>query len=174
MTIDHKPGLQRIVFIGAGNMAEAIVRGLLRARLFPHENIHVTDIDSGRLSHFASTYHVAGSDDNAKAVKRADVVVLCVKPQVLTDVMNCIKKSLPSDALIVSIAAGVTTRTLESFFGEARRVVRVMPNTPALVGAGAGAFCCGNHATEEDARFVEAMLIQWALLSEWKSLLWML
>ena len=155
--IDNKPGLQKIVFIGAGNMAEAIVRGMLGARLLPKESIHITDIDSGRLSHFANTYHVAGSNDNAKAVQGADVVVLCAKPQVLTDAMNGIKESLSPDVLIVSIAAGVTTRTLESFFDEAMRVVRVMPNTPALVGAGAGAFCCGTHATEEDARFVEIM-----------------
>ena len=157
MIVNNDLRKRRLVFIGAGNMAEALVRGLLKAGLCTAESIRVTDVDRERLSHFESSYNVAGLDNNAEAVKAADIVVLAVKPQVIPDVLNGIKKHLSADALTVSIAAGVTTRNLEAMLGKGKRVIRVMPNTPALVGAGASAFCCGKDATENDARLIEAL-----------------
>ncbi|MFC1461771.1 pyrroline-5-carboxylate reductase [Verrucomicrobiota bacterium] len=148
---------RKFVFIGAGNMAEALVRGMLRARLCPASAVRVTDIDGARLKKFASEYQVAGSADNADEVKTTDVVVLAVKPQVLPEVLKGLKGSIPAGALVVSIAAGISIRALEGMLADVARVIRVMPNTPALVGCGAAAFCCGSQATEEDARVVSTM-----------------
>lgn len=153
----HKMNDKTMVFIGAGNMAEALVRGILGARLSRPDHIRVTDVDQQRLKYFESSYQVAGSDDNTEAVKTADIVVLAVKPQVLPGVLKELKGCLPKSTLIISIAAGITIRALETMLGEEARVIRVMPNTPALVGMGAAAFCCGTHATEDDARLVETL-----------------
>ncbi len=146
-----------IVFIGAGNMAEALVRGILDARLSRPSHIRVTDVDQQRLKHFESSYQVTGFEHNAEAVKTADVVVLSIKPDVLPGVLKEVKGYLRRDALVISIAAGIKTRVLETMLGEETRVIRVMPNMPALVGTGAAAFCRGKLATEDDASLVKIL-----------------
>ena len=150
--------LERIVFIGAGNMAEALVRGLLAAGVASAEHLFVTDVLPARRAHFLSRYSVAGGADNADAARSADVIVLAVKPQQMPDVCRELAGALPRDPLILSIAAGATTARIEEWLGGAARVVRAMPNTPALVGAGVTALAPGRRATAADLDRAERLL----------------
>ncbi len=148
----------RVVFLGAGNMAEALVRGLLDGRVCPASHVTVTDVRPERLAYFQSTFGVAGAAGNIGAAAAADVLFLAVKPQQVRDVLTEIAPHVRPGALLISIAAGVRTATLESLLGETTRVVRAMPNTPALVGAGVTAFCPGRWAQETDLQRAEQLL----------------
>lgn len=147
---------QKIVFIGAGNMAEALVKGLCHAGVST-QSIRVTDLRAERLEYFKNTYNVEGSTDNRTAAAGADTIVLAVKPQHMTGALASLRGVAP-DALYVSIAAGIPTARIEKELGAAPRVVRVMPNTPALVGAGVSALCAGANATAEDLDRAERLL----------------
>jgi pyrroline-5-carboxylate reductase len=149
--------VNKVVFIGAGNMAEALVKGVTASGVCKADRIFVTDVRPERLAFFEKEFQVKGSADNAVAVKNADVVVLAVKPQMMGDVLAGLKASL-GKSLVVSIAAGISTTWIESRLGDKVRVVRVMPNTPALVRAGAAALCGGRWATEEDLSIAETMM----------------
>ncbi len=149
---------QRIVFIGAGNMAEALVSGLLRREVAGMEQIRVTDIQEDRIAYFRAAYGVEGLKDNIAAVRDADVVVLAVKPQGMEEVLETIHSAITDRHLLISIAAGVPLARMESVLGESVRAVRVMPNTPALVGKGVAAICPGRRATEEDMALTEQII----------------
>ena len=138
----------KITFIGAGNMAEAIIAGIVKQNVVDAADVCVTDISEERLNHFAEQYGVGGSTDNAEAVSQADVVMLAVKPQIFPAVWPEIEGALKSDALVVSIMAGIPSAKIAN--GKPIRVVRVMPNTPALVGEGAAGIAGGELATEAD------------------------
>ena len=146
----------RIVFIGAGSMAEALVKGLCAAGV-PPAHLMVTDVRAERLAYFQSTFGVAGTADNAAAVLGADAAVLAVKPQQFGDILPALREAA-THALFISIAAGVTTARIEQALGGSARVVRVMPNTPALVGAGVSALCAGAAASAGDLDFADALL----------------
>jgi len=155
MTMSVESGI--VCFIGAGNMAEALVRALVRAGT-PPASLRVTDVLPERLQVFRDDLGVSGFADNAAAVRGAGVVVLAVKPQKMDAVLQGLRGALAPDALVLSIAAGVTCARLEAALGGAARVVRAMPNTPALVAAGAAAICPGAHATPADLDRAEALL----------------
>lgn len=146
-----------LAFIGAGNMAEALVKGIVERRVWAASNIVVTDVREERLQFFRDTFGVKGSTSNRDAAAHASVVVLAVKPQMMTDVLNDLRGSVPASALVVSIAAGTKAAKIEEGLGGATRVVRVMPNTPALVGEGASALSKGAMATEADLDLVERL-----------------
>ncbi len=148
---------QNVVFIGAGNMAEAIVCGMVAGDFCEPEKIVMTDIRADHLSVLSEKYGVTTSLDNG-VVKHAKIVVLAVKPQVLGDVLKEIAPSLQKETLVVSIAAGISCAKIEAGLDGERRVVRVMPNTPALVGKGAAGIAPGAHAVEADIEMAEAIL----------------
>ncbi len=149
----------RLAFLGAGNMAEALVKGLVTRRVMPPAGIVVADVREERRRHFQEEYGTDAAPDNPAAVRDADVVVLAVKPQdfaaVIAEVSDLVRPARP---LVVSIAAGITTHWLEARLPAGARVVRTMPNTPALVGAGAAALCAGQAATPEDLAVVQQLL----------------
>ena len=125
-----------ITFIGGGNMAEALIAGLINSG-HSAECLTVTDVRAERLELLGNNYGVLTSDDNAKAVSAADVVVLAVKPQQMQEVLSGLGGYLKQDATLISIAAGVEMKAIKAHLGrDGVSVVRVMPNTPALVGAG--------------------------------------
>lgn len=156
MTTELTPNLT-IVFVGAGNMANALVSGILRAQLLPPQRLRVTDMARGRREHFRTAWEVTGFERNADGVRGADIVVLAVKPQVLSVVLPEVSGALEDGALVISIAAGIATTWLEKRLPPGTRVVRVMPNLPAQVGAGASAYCLGEKATDADAALVEQL-----------------
>ncbi|MEN7973863.1 MAG: pyrroline-5-carboxylate reductase [Verrucomicrobiota bacterium] len=146
----------KITFIGAGNMAEAIVAGIVKNKMVAPADIFVTDISHARLTHFMMKYDVSTSDDNGYPASKSDVVVLAVKPQIFPEVWEEIEDSLKPDALVVSIMAGIPSSKIEG--GKPVRVVRVMPNTPSLVGEGAAGIAAGEFATKGDLKIAEKLM----------------
>ncbi len=130
---------KKIGFLGGGNMGEALIRGLLKTGLIPPEAIFVSDVRLPRLEQLGALYGIHALSDNALLVKRADVVILAVKPQIMTEVLREIAPALPQGRLVISIAAGVSTAVLRTHLPAGVRLIRVMPNTPALVLEGATA-----------------------------------
>ena len=141
---------QRIAFIGAGNMASALIEGLIAAGTCPAERIVATDVRAEALAALAQRHGIAVAADNAAAVRAADVIVLSTKPQVFATLLPELAAHVDAGKLIVSIAAGVPLSVIEGQLGAGVRVVRAMPNTPALVQAGATALAPGKHASAAD------------------------
>ncbi len=144
-------------FIGAGTMAGALMDGMLRAGAASAQRLYASDPSPERRKAFAATIGQNVLADNVTLVQACRVVVLSVKPNVVPAVAEQIARHLMSNHLVVSIAAGVTLARLRGMLGT-DRLVRVMPNTPALVGAGAAAYCAAPGATTEDADLVAEML----------------
>jgi len=147
----------KVVFIGAGNMAEAIVSGMVAAKFCAPGKIVLTDIRTERLAELEAKHGVSTSTDN-RVVKDAEIVVLSVKPQVMDDVLKGIAPLLRKETLVISIAAGIPAAKIEDVLEEGVRVVRVMPNTPALIGQGASALAAGSLADEADMEVAESIL----------------
>lgn len=148
---------RKLGFIGAGLMAEALLNGVLEAGVAQEDRLFVADPDPDRRDLFARRIGENVFARNLELARRCDVIVLSVKPHVVPAVAEEVRDEMGPGTLIVSIAAGVTLRALEGLFGT-DRLIRVMPNTPALVGAGAAAYCAGAAATPEDADLTAEML----------------
>lgn len=138
-----------IAFFGGGNMAEALIKGLIAAGAAKPDQLLVTDVSADRLAHLRDTYGVAKSG-NVTAAQEADVLILCVKPQVVERVLAEIAHAVDEKKLVISIAAGISIARIEKVLKRGARVVRVMPNTPALVLAGAAALASGKNAKGAD------------------------
>jgi pyrroline-5-carboxylate reductase len=148
----------KIGLMGAGRMATALARGLVRAEMVPAGAIVACDPSAEARSAFAREIPGTTVDAaNAADVSRADVIILAVKPQTMTEALLALRTSIRSDALVVSIAAGVTLGRLEASLPNGQRVVRVMPNTPCLIGLGASGFALGTRATKDDAKLVASL-----------------
>ena len=147
-----------IAFIGGGNMATSLVGGLV-ANGHPREAIWVTDVDASRLEQLQDKFRVNTTGDNNLAVRRAETVVLAVKPQVISTVLSDIARSAKETApLLVSIAAGVRERDILRALGYDAAVVRTMPNTPALLGCGATALYANTFVSAEQRSRAENIL----------------
>ncbi len=137
--------MDTIGFLGGGNMAEALIKGVTAAKVYEPENIFVSDIRPERLQLLAKEYQVQTLDSNAALAERVDILVLSVKPQNMTEALESIKDALKPDTLVISIAAGVKVANIAAVLGDIA-IVRVMPNTPALIGEGASALFANNKA----------------------------
>lgn len=146
---------KRIAFLGGGNMAEAIIAGLLEGGVAMEKNLAASDPSEKRREQLAEKYGLDVSADNAEAVRNADVVVLAVKPQQAAEALASAAGSLTGRQLLVSICAGLPTAALEA--QAPARVVRAMPNLPALVRHGVTAICGGARATAADLDLAEAL-----------------
>ena len=146
----------KITFIGAGNMSEAIIAGALKQKVVAADAVTVSDPLEERRKHMQQAYGIHTEEDNARAVVNAGVVVLAVKPQVFPHVWGTLQSAISSSSLVVSIMAGVTSETIAA--GSDLRVVRVMPNTPSLVGRGASGIARGALATELDMEITERLM----------------
>ncbi len=139
----------KIGFIGGGNMAEAFIKGLIAGGVSPDE-IMASEPREDRRNWMQEQYKVLVTTDNAELVSQCATIVLAIKPQIVEPVLEGVVAAFDSNKLLISILAGVSTATLEKILGGNHRVVRAMPNTPALVGAGAAAICPGQYASTED------------------------
>ena len=139
---------RKITFIGTGNMGEALLAGLLKAKLTKPENIMATDIRIERQKFVQEKWKVNTTSDNIKAVKFADIIVFCVKPQTISQVITEIHSVIKSDQLIISILAGIQTQTINKTIGKNNPIIRAMPNIPATVDEGATGICLGDYAEE--------------------------
>eukprot|EP00808_Paulinella_micropora_P021832 g66768.t1 len=151
-------GARKLGFVGAGQMATALVAGLLAGKVYRPEEIMVFDLDVASVANLKQEHKVRAASSNLELAKNCSVLVLAVKPAVVPIVLQEMRTALTSEHLLVSVAAGVPTSTLEAHAPQSR-VVRVMPNTPALIRAGASCFARGSKATDEDARLVHKLLI---------------
>lgn len=150
------PSLGSVACIGAGAMGEALVAGILGAGLVQPEDVWMADADAARLAEVADKLGVR-SADNVRAAAEADVIIVAVKPEYVSAVLGDAAPAAARGALIVSIAAGVPVRTLLRDLPPDSAVVRVMPNTPALVGAGATALAPGPGVADEQVAVVRRL-----------------
>lgn len=146
---------QNICFIGGGNMAQALIGGLL-SRGLPTTRITVSD-PVEQIRHILEEKNIQTTTDNVDAIKNADVVVLAVKPQVLATVLQPLK-GLLSDKLVISIIAGAEIQTISNLIGGSQRIVRVMPNTPALVQTGAHGIYASEAVNAQDRELTSQIL----------------
>jgi pyrroline-5-carboxylate reductase len=148
---------RNLVFLGAGNMARALLRGcLVRAGLAP-EHLAATDVSPAALAQLTAEHAIRTFASNAEATAWASVIVLAVKPQVLPAVLFEIAPAITPDKLVISIVAGVPSERIVEQLGGHARVVRAMPNTPAIVGEGATAIVGGRDAAPEDLAVAEEL-----------------
>ncbi|WP_287028444.1 pyrroline-5-carboxylate reductase [Pseudomonas sp. UBA6310] len=154
----------RIAFIGAGNMATSLIGGL-RAQGVPAERIRASDPGADARARVAAEHGIALFESNAEAIEGADVIVLATKPQVMKSVCLALAPNLREGQLIVSIAAGITAASIESWLGE-RPLVRCMPNTPALLRQGASGLYANPRVSGEQRAQAEQLLSAVGLV-EW-------
>jgi len=134
-----------IGFIGSGNMAEAMINGVLKANVYRPGKVYTSDIRPERLSYLREHYGVRTADSNAELASKVDNLVLSVKPQNMPETLNSIKDSIRPNMLIISIAAGIRTANISSVLGDVA-IVRVMPNMPAWVDEGASVLFANEKA----------------------------
>ncbi len=147
--------METIGFIGGGNMAEALVNGVLKAGVYRPGKVYASDVRAERLEYLREHYGVRTADDNADLASKVDVLVLSVKPQNMKEALESIKTSVGEDTLVISIAAGITTSLIASILGDLA-IVRVMPNMPAWVDEAASALYANAKARTkvEKARLI--------------------
>lgn len=141
---------KQVGFLGAGNMGEALIHGLLHGHLCRPEQIFCSDVRAERLKIIREKYGVRGTTHNSEVVKQSDLIVLAVKPQIMKQVIEEVAKYLDLKKLIISIAAGVPLDAIESCAGKELKLIRVMPNICVSVREGASAISAGRHAQKED------------------------
>jgi pyrroline-5-carboxylate reductase len=148
---------RRIGMLGAGNMAGALIRGLLASGDVKTNQIRASDVRAERLEELAKTYGIVTHADNRELARWANVVVVAVKPQVVDRALEQVTDALVADTLVVSIAAGVPLKAIEARLPAGVRAVRAMPNTAAIALAGATGIAPGSGATEDDLRIAKAL-----------------
>ena len=149
---------KRIVFVGGGNMGEALISGLLHSGHWKPSHIIACDIRHDQLAKLQLRYKVHASADNRWAVREADIVLLAVKPQHMKHVLEEVGPVVRQEQLVLSIAAGITTSFIEKFLAKGVPVVRIMPNTPALIGQGMAGMARGRYAKEAHERAARAIM----------------
>jgi pyrroline-5-carboxylate reductase len=148
---------RKIGFIGGGNMAAALIRGLLQSETMAADQIRASDVKAERLAEIRAKYGIETSLDNDEIVRFADIIVIAVKPQIVDRILAPIAAAMKPGDLVISIAAGVPIEAFESRLGPGARVIRSMPNTAAMALAAATAIAPGTHATEGDVATAKAL-----------------
>ena len=144
--------------LGAGNMGQALLRGFLESELLKPHQVIASSLDATILDSLKEELGVRTTMDNGELAREADVILLATKPHIVIPVLTQIQRELTSGQILVSVAAGLSTKTIESALLKDLPVVRVMPNTPSLIGEGVNAFCPGSFAASQDTQMVEALL----------------
>lgn len=149
--------MSTIGFLGSGNMAEALIKGIITAGVYESESISISDIRAERLELLAEKYNVAALEENDQLAVKSDILVLSVKPQNMAVVLGDVKDAVRKGTLVISIAAGIKVGNIAAVLGDVA-IVRVMPNTPALIGEGASALFANDKAKPmlEQARAIFA------------------
>ena len=153
-------------FIGAGNMGEAMIRGIIKAKLVPPREVVILDVRPERGKELGQRFGVSVAKGMADLFKKCDTIVLAVKPQGVGDVLGLVPAGAAKGKLIVSIAAGVPVRVLLSALGEGARVVRAMPNTPAQVGMGSTGIYFARGVTREQKEWVRKIFTSFGEVAE--------
>ena len=140
---------KRVGFIGAGNMGEAIIRGLVKSGLIKSKSIIASDCLQDRLGYLKTTYDIETISNNKKLIQDSDIIILAIKPQITKEVLNEIQSYVSEHKLIISIAAGISLAQIKKILPKKSRIIRCMPNTPALVLKGMSVICQDNKLKED-------------------------
>ena len=147
---------KKLGFIGGGNMTEALLKGLLASSSVGPKDILVSDLLSDRLEYLNKEYKIKTTDDSRKLVQKSDILILAVKPQVVSKALESFSDLMDSHKIIISVAAGISINFIEDILNRKGKnkisVIRTMPNTPALVQEGATAICGGGHSSKLDIK----------------------
>ena len=148
----------KLGFIGTGNMASAIMGGIIGKNIIPAEEIIGADLFAPGRERVKAQFGINVTDSNKEVVDNAEVIILSVKPQFYEDVINQIKGDIKENQIVITIAPGKTLAWLAEKFGKDVKIVRTMPNTPAMVGEGMTAMCPNAHLTQEEIAYVKSLL----------------
>lgn len=150
--------MEKIIgFIGSGNMGQAMIGGIIKSNLSKSSNVIVSDLDQNKLELISSQYKTQITTDSIELVKKSDLIFLAVKPNIYNIVLNQIKDYVNENKIIISIAPGQTIESLEQRLGNGTKIVRAMPNTPALVNEGMAALCKSSSVTNEEFDYVRQL-----------------
>ena len=148
----------KLGFIGTGNMASAIMGGIIKNQIIPANDIIGADVMESGRERVKEQFKIQVTADNHEVINRSDIVILSVKPQFYAEVIAEIKDDVREDQIIITIAPGKTLAWLKEQFGKNVKIVRTMPNTPALVGEGMTAACPNEYMTKEEIAYVLTLL----------------
>tara|TARA_B100000579_G_scaffold348082_1_gene301320 strand:+ start:159 stop:995 length:837 start_codon:yes stop_codon:yes gene_type:complete len=152
------PLKQTFGFLGAGRMASALAGGMVESGLIKGRQLIASDVVQAALKSFTKSTGGRTAKSNAEVLRKADIIIIAVKPHQVIELLNELPDQITSKHLFISIAAGVSLAQLEEALGHKARVIRVMPNTPALVGEGASGFARGSNAKAADAKLAKQLL----------------
>ena len=158
--------MMKIGFIGLGNMASAMIAGMLEKGIAKPEDITGSDKFEEARKRAGERFGIHIAEDNKQVAAGSDVLILAVKPQMLSEVTAEIPDSIQNDTLIISIIAGRSLAQLEDAFGKSAKIVRCMPNTPAMVGAGCSGVCRNESVSEEEMKQCLALLSSFGIAEE--------
>jgi len=165
MTANSKEFRFKVGFVGAGNMAEAICRSLIHEAFYKPTTLAAYDPSEERRKYFHDTLGIYINKDNAELVERSEYILLAVKPQIMEKVLAEIKPAIGPGQTIISIAAGISMGYIETTLDRSIPVIRVMPNTPLMVGTGTVALCKGKYASEAHLDFARSLFASSAVTS---------
>ncbi|GLO64229.1 MULTISPECIES: pyrroline-5-carboxylate reductase [Oceanobacillus] len=149
---------QKIAFMGAGSLAEAIISGITKAKIVPNENILVTNkSDKNRLKRMEEGYAIQGNTNKKEVITQADIIILAMKPKDAATSLSFMKEYIRSNQMVISVIAGLTTERMESILEKEIPVIRTMPNTSALIGHSATAIAKGTYVTNEQLAIAEQL-----------------
>lgn len=146
-----------IGFIGAGKMASAIIKGLLSSKTFDNKHVLAAEINEESAKRASENFNITVLKESTEVIKASDIILIATKPFVVPELLESIKNVITKDKLIISIAAGITFEKIEKALGKDKRIIRVMPNTPALVESGMSAVCKNESANNEDLEIVKTI-----------------
>lgn len=149
--------MRKIGFIGAGNMGGAILGGIVNSGIIDNEHVMASAKSDKTLEKIKSEYKVHVTKNSQKVAKFADLIVIAVKPNIYDEVLEEIKDEIDEDKIVITIAAGKTIESVEKIISDDKKIVRTMPNTPALVGEGMTSISPNKNITEEELNFVQAL-----------------
>jgi pyrroline-5-carboxylate reductase len=156
----------RLGFIGSGNMANAIIRGIISRGIIRPDHIYAFDVDMDKLKKLSAQLGISVTEDNCQIASKSDIIIIAVKPNAYHEVLSEIKKYLNERHILISIAAGITTDLIKQLTDYKCKVVRTMPNTPALAGEGMTAMASNHHLSTEELKTVKDILLTFGKVEE--------
>lgn len=148
---------KKIGFIGSGNMAKAMIGGIVKSGLVDSKNLISSDLNESVLEAIRNEFNINTTTKSEDVVKNSDIIIVAVKPNIYDMVLESVKEFIDNEKIIVTIAAGKTIKSIENVIGEDKKIIRTMPNTPALVNEGMSAICKNKNIVDEELEMVKTI-----------------
>lgn len=148
---------KKIGFIGCGNMAKAIIGGMIKSKLVSSNNIIASALSDNTLQNVKNEFNINTTKDSREVIQKSDIIIVAVKPNIYDSVLNSVKDLIDNKKIIVTIAAGKTIASVETIIGNDKKIVRTMPNTPALVNEGMSAICKNKNITDQELNTIKTI-----------------